>query len=165
MAVVVSDTSPLRVLDHLGHLDWLERLFDQVYLPPAVASELRGPPATFRPLDVDPYPFLHVIAPANSERVTELLSILDVGEAEAITLAEELSATAVLIDELTGREVARRLGFSVQGSLGILIEAKRRGWCSTVQPLLDCLQEQLRFFVSPALRETILRRAGEWPKP
>lgn len=77
MAIVVSDTSPLRALDHLGHLDWLERLFDQVYLPPAVA------------------------------------------------LAEELPATAILIDELAGREVARRLGFSVQGSLGILIESKR----------------------------------------
>jgi len=47
----------------------------------------------------------------------------------------------------------------------MLIEAKRRGWCSTLQPLLDRLQEELRFFVSPTLRETILRRAGEWPEP
>jgi predicted nucleic acid-binding protein len=52
MAVVVSNTSPLRALDHLGHIDWLEQLFDQVYLPPAVAAELREPPAAFRPLDV-----------------------------------------------------------------------------------------------------------------
>ena len=155
----------LRALDHLGHLGWLGRLFGQVYLPPAVASELREPPAAFRPLDVAQYHFLNVRGPKNSARVTELLSILDAGEAEAIALAEELPATEILIDELTGREVASRLGFSVQGSLGMLIEAKRRGWCSTVQPLLDRLQEGLRFFVSPALRETILRQAGESPEP
>ncbi|MBL7038032.1 MAG: DUF3368 domain-containing protein [Pirellulaceae bacterium] len=165
MAVVVSDTSPLRALDHLGHLDWLEELFDQVYLPPAVASESREPPAAFRPLDVNRYPFLHVLAPENAARVTELLSVLDAGEAEAMALAEELPANVILIDEQTGREVARRLGFSVQGSLGMLVEAKRRGWCSTIQPLLDRLQVELRFFVSPALRETILRRAGELPQP
>ena len=164
MAVVVSDTSPLRALDHLGHLDWLEELFGHVYLPPAVASELREPPAAFRQLDVAQCQFLSVRGPKNSARVTELLSILDAGEAEAIALAEELPATAILIDELAGREVASRLGFSVQGSLGILIEARRRGWCSAIEPMLDRLQEELRFFVSPALRETILRQAGESPK-
>ena len=79
-----------------------KKLFDQVYLPPAVASELREPPAAFRPLDVNLYPFLHVLGPENSARVTELLSVLDAGEAEAIALAEELSATVILIDELTG---------------------------------------------------------------
>ena len=38
MLVVVSDTSPIRALAHLGHLDILPRLFDTVVLPPAVAA-------------------------------------------------------------------------------------------------------------------------------
>ncbi len=49
MSVVVSDTSPLRALQYLGHLDWLHELFDHVFLPPAVAAELRRPPASYRP--------------------------------------------------------------------------------------------------------------------
>jgi len=40
MLVVVSDTSPIRALAHLGLLDLLQRLFDRIAIPPAVASEL-----------------------------------------------------------------------------------------------------------------------------
>ena len=136
-------------------------LFGTVYLPPAVASELRKPPTTFQALDLTAYPFIEVTAPQNDARVSELLSTLDAGEAEAIALAEEVSASVILIDELAGREMSGRLGFSVQGTLGLLLEGKRRGWCSAICPLLDRLQKELRFFVSPAVRESVLRRAGE----
>ena len=37
MPVVISDTSPLRALAHLGHMEWLQELFHQIRLPPAVA--------------------------------------------------------------------------------------------------------------------------------
>lgn len=134
MPVVVSDTSPLRVLAHLGHLGWLSDLFDQVFLPPAVAFELRQPPATFQPLEVSTWPYLQDRAPQNAARVAELLSVLDAGEAEAIALAEEVNAELVLIDELAGREVARRGGFTVVGTLGILLEAKQRGVCPSRFP-------------------------------
>ena len=72
MTVVVSDTSPIRALDHLGCLDWLRMLFGTVYLPPAVASELRKPPTAFQALDLTAYPFIQVIAPQNDARVNEL---------------------------------------------------------------------------------------------
>ncbi len=161
MPVVVSDTSPLRALAHLGHLEWLNDLFDQVFLPPAVAFELRQPPPAFQPLEVSTWPYLQVRAPHNAARVAELLSMLDAGEAEAIALAEELRAEVVLIDELAGREVARRSGFTVVGTLGILLEAKQRGVCPAVGPLVDRLRTELNFFVSSRLWQTILRQAGE----
>lgn len=161
MPVVVSDTSPLRALGHLGHLDWLAVLFDQVFLPPSVASELRRPPAALKPLEVSSYSYLQVRAPENVARVAELRAVLDAGEAEAIALAEELPADLILIDELAGREVASCAGFPVLGTLGILLQAKQRGVCQAVRPLLDRLQAELNFFVSSALRQTILRQAGE----
>ena len=43
MPVVVSDTSPLRALAHLGYMDWLETLFHRVLLPPTVVFELAHP--------------------------------------------------------------------------------------------------------------------------
>src|SRR5437667_9755425 len=113
MSVVISDTSPVRALAYLGHLDWLEQLFHQVVLPPAVAVELRNPPTGLQAVDVSTWPFLVVRAPGNADRVAELRAVLDVGEAEAIALAEELHAELVLIDELTGRDVGRQCGLPV----------------------------------------------------
>lgn len=89
------------------------------------------------------------------------MAVLDPGEAEAIALAEELRANVLLIDELAGREVASHGGFTVLGTLGILLEAKQRSLCPAVRPLLDRLRVELNFFVSPGLRQTILRQAGE----
>jgi uncharacterized protein len=87
--------------------------------------------------------------------------VVDPSEAEAIALAEVLRADAVLIDELAGREVAIRSRFTVVGTSGVLLEAKRLGLCTAAKPLLDRLQTELNFFVSSGLRRTILRQAGE----
>ncbi len=43
MAIVVSDTSPVRALAHLGRLDLLKTLFGEVLIPPAVLDELEQP--------------------------------------------------------------------------------------------------------------------------
>ncbi len=48
------------------------------------------------------------------------LENLDYGEREAILLAEELSADAILIDEKDGRREAARLGFITIGTLSVL---------------------------------------------
>jgi hypothetical protein len=161
MSIVVSDTSPLRALAHLGHVDWLEILFKRVLLPPAVAFELRHPPSAYRPIEVSDWAFLEVLAPTNVARVAELRSSLDVGEAEAIALAEEVEADIVLIDEMAGRETARIRGFTVLGTLGLLVRAKQSVLLPSVAPLIDRLRSELGFFISDELRQTILRRAGE----
>ena len=162
MPVVVSDTSPLRALAHLGHLGWLQELFQQVRLPPAVAFELGHPPSALAMVDVTAWPFLVVQPPSNSQRVSELRVLLDAGEAEALALAEELHADLILVDELAGREVARRCGFTVLGTLGILVRAKQQQMCPAVAPLLNRLQDELNFFVSPGLRRV---SSGKPEKP
>lgn len=88
MPVVISDTSPLRALAHLGHMDWLQELFHQIRLPPAVAAELRHPPPALAAVDVAAWHFLVVQPPSNLQRVSEFRSRLDAGEAEALALAE-----------------------------------------------------------------------------
>jgi predicted nucleic acid-binding protein len=107
------------------------------------------------------WPFLVVQSPHSAERVTEFRSRLDAGEAEALTLAEELRAELILVDELAGREVARQCGFNVLGTLGILLRAKQQHLCPAVAPLLGRLRYELNFFVSPQLHQAILRQAGE----
>src|SRR5262249_18163959 len=53
-----------------------------------------------------------------------LAASLDRGEAAAITLAELLHADTLLIDEKKGREIARRRGLRIQGTLGLLAGAR-----------------------------------------
>lgn len=162
-AIIVSDTSPIRALAHLECVPWLQQVFDgaEIVVPTAVAGELEQPPADLPVVDLSVWPFFSIRAPAGAERVAELQATLDLGEAQAIVLAEEIGAGAVLIDELAGREVAVEHGLTVVGTLGILLRAKRIGLCPELRPLLDRLQREIRFFVSPRLRRQVLNQAGE----
>jgi len=58
----------------------------------------------------------------------ELTGQLDPGEAEAIRLAQELRADALIMDERRGRRVAAGRGITVIGVLGMLRESYRRGF-------------------------------------
>ncbi len=159
--IVISDTSPLRALAAIGGLNWLNELFAEVIVPPEVARELLNPPGDLPPVDVRDLDWIAVETPANSHRVAELKRELDSGEAEAIALAEERHANWLLIDERAGREVAESLGLSVMGTMAIILKARDQQLCPAVRPLLNRLQQEFRFFISPHLRQQILEKAGE----
>lgn len=90
---------------------------------------------------------------------------LDEGESTVLSAAASAHA-GVLVDERKARrllladESLRRQISWVSGLLGLLLFAKRRGLVTQVQPLLDQLIAQ-RFYISPTLRNQILRHAGE----
>jgi predicted nucleic acid-binding protein len=69
-----------------------------------------------------PPAWLEVIAPHDIDRTLQL----GAGELEAISLALELRADAVLIDERKALGIARRLGLLVMGTIGLLELAARR---------------------------------------
>ena len=96
MSVVVSDTSPIRALGRLGRLELLGELYKEVFMPPAVLRELEAPISSLPPISVQGIPFLHIQVPANQTVVNDLKSSLDDGEAEAIALALEIGAGALL---------------------------------------------------------------------
>jgi len=161
LPVIVSDTSPIRALSHLGRIDLLRDLFGTVLVPPAVDEELRNPPTGLALVDVRQMGFISVRAPRDGVRVTELLRTLDPGESEALALALELGISVILIDESAGRAMALRLGLLPVGVLGTLVRAKQRGLIESVGPLIERIQGEIGFFVSQTLRTEILRRAGE----
>lgn len=94
MTVVVSDTSPIRALEFVDHLELLPILFGSVLLPPAVAAELARTGGRFRSIDVSQYAYLQTRPANDREQVRHLMSVLDRGEAEAIVLACEVAADA-----------------------------------------------------------------------
>jgi hypothetical protein len=80
MPVVISDTSPLRALAHLGHMQWLQELFHQIRLPPAVASELRHPPSALAAVDITGWHFLVIQSPSNVQRARNGVGSHSLGE-------------------------------------------------------------------------------------
>jgi uncharacterized protein len=161
LAVVVSDTSPIRALAHLGLVELLRDLFGDVLVPPAVESELRASPAGLPVVDLGQFPFIHVQAPLDQAKVQQFLQSLDPGESQALALALEVQADAILMDEAAGRAMAKQLGLQPVRVLGLLLRGKQRGLIASVVPLVDRLEAELGFFLSAAVRAEALRLAGE----
>lgn len=57
----------------------------------------------------------------NQLTVDVLAASVDMGEAEANTLAKELQADLLLIDDKAGRKIARSVDIPVTGTIGILL--------------------------------------------
>lgn len=160
--IVVSDTSPLRALSAIGRLDLIPAIFGEAFLPPAVMQELLVPVKHLPVFVADDFPFLVMRRPLDVQRVSELHLRLNSGEAEAISLALELRADAILIDERLGRREAEKLGLRAIGVLGILADAKHRGLVVSLTPLIAELRAKIGFRISAELLEMVLRDAGEF---
>ncbi len=163
MIVVVSDTSPIRALAHLGRVELLHDLFTALVVPPAVVHELSQPSSGGPAIDLKSYAFFQVEQPTDLNEVNRFRQSLDLGESEALALAEQLHAGILLMDEAAGRAAGEQLGFLVVGTCGVLLRAKQRGLVAELKPLLDDLINNLGFFVSRQLRSQVLAAAGESP--
>src|SRR4051812_838901 len=123
--LVIADSSPLIVLVNIGHIQVLPKLFGEVVIPPAVASEIAAParPQIIRDFAAAYPPWLRVQAPTAVQQIAHLHQ----GEREALSLALELHADLVLIDERKAyREaVARKL--NAVGTVRVLERAAAQG--------------------------------------
>jgi len=160
--IVVADTSVLINLCCVGQGHLFGQLFQEVVIPPEVATE-------FVRLAAHSSRFAGLTLPAGirQQSPSALLPAvraatgLDSGEASALSLAVEIHADAVLIDERRGYEVAVQLGLRTLGILGILLRGKTAGFLPAVKPVLDALQRDAGFWLSEPLRKQVLATAGE----
>lgn len=160
--IVVSNTSPITNLAAIGQLDLLRQLYEHILILQAVYGELttgggQQPGAT----EVRTLAWIETRAVKDRTLVAALRGELDEGEAEAITLAKELVADLLLLDERRGRAVASRLTLRFVGVLGTVIEAKQKGPLLAVKPVLDDLVTKAGFWISPQLYTRILQATGE----
>ncbi|MBI2848812.1 MAG: DUF3368 domain-containing protein [Chloroflexi bacterium] len=160
--IVVSNTSPLTNLAAIGQPELLRRLFGTVFIPEAVLEELcLAGLEGLEDKESPKLPWLETHSVSNRTLVQSLLLELDKGEAEAIALAVELKADLLLLDERLARRVASRLGLRFVGLLGLLLEAKHRGFIVGVKPVLDALTAKAGFWVGRELYARVLEAAGE----
>lgn len=135
--IVVADSSPLRYLILIDRIDLLPTLFGSIIVPPAVVAELTH---SLTPVRVQAWmrslpSWARVQSPKTQLR--DLPETLGKGEREAIALAQELRADALLADDEQARQESLRRNIPVQGTLGILNLAAEHG-------LVDDLAEALR---------------------
>jgi predicted nucleic acid-binding protein len=98
-ATIISDTSCLILLDTIDELNLLEALFGQVLTTQTVADEFgKTLPEWIR-----------IKNPKDPVNQFVLETSLDKGEASAIALALEQTDCLLIIDELKGRRLAKRL--------------------------------------------------------
>jgi uncharacterized protein len=155
--LIVSDTSPIRGLQALALIHVLKPLYEQVLVPPAVHLELTRARVSVPPVDFSLYGFIEVRAPI----AVRSFPRLGPGESEAISLALELGASTLLIDEVGARRVVQSHGIRPVGVLGVLVEAKQRGLVARVAPLIEQLRERISFRVSEGVIARVLSEAGE----
>ncbi len=160
--LVVSDTSVLLNLCRVSAEDLLPELFHEVWIPPAVAGEFSRL-ATSRPrFEGLVLPgWVRIAPPVVVAAEVRACADLDSGETEALSLALELHADAVLIDEAAGRRAANMLKVPFVGIAGILLRAKRQGLIPAVHPVLARLREEAGFWLHPRFEAEVLRLAGE----
>ncbi len=122
--VVISDASPLIGLARVNGIGWLKELFGEVLIPAVVADELITAPLEAGWLQI-------AAAIPDGPHLPDL----DEGEAASIRLALGYRGPALpLIDERSGRGVARDLGLSIAGTASVIGLARRTAALRRKQP-------------------------------
>ena len=161
--LVLSDASPIIALSLIDRLDLLAGLFGAITITETVRAEVLPPGSK---------PGVSGIAAAiEAERIRVVADPLPdppwpfLDEGEATTLRAALNAASksralVLIDERAGRALAHELGLAHTGTVGVIVQAKRRGMIASSRAFFEALLAH-EFRVSAAMIRAALEQTGE----
>lgn len=148
--VIIADTSCLILLDKIGELQVLRKLFGKIAITKEIVEEFGGElPEWFE-----------IGYPANTTYQKILEASLDKGEASAIAFALEQINCLLIIDDLKGRKFAEQFGLKITGTLGILIDAKLSGHLESVKAVLQKIKAT-NFRLTEELERRTLAKSGE----
>jgi predicted nucleic acid-binding protein len=147
---IISDTSCLILLDKIDEIHLLKKLFGSIITTPEVADEFGLP-----------LPSWVQVRNATDEKYQLFVEkSVDKGEASAIALAVELRDCLLIIDDLKGRKFAQKIGLTIIGTVGIIVDAKLNGIIPSVKPLLSKIK-QTNFRITEKVEAIILKKAQE----
>lgn len=162
MARAAVDSSTPIHLARIGRVPLLDELFDAVLLPSAVWDEVvvqgDGLPGAKEMRSARQDGWMAVVDIEDPDTVDRAGGALDPGEAEAIALALQEDADALVLDEAAARRAARERGLPTTGTVGLLLAGYRRGHVDDLEQELEDLRET-GFWIGDRLVREILRRA------
>lgn len=147
---VIADASVLIIFDKIDHLDLLRKIYQQIYTTPEIAFEFKKPLPDWIVLE----------SPIDKKYQNFIATLVDEGEASALTFAIEREDTLLILDDLKARKLAKSLNLKFTGTLGVINRAKSEGVISEIKPLLDKIQAT-DFRVSEKIISELLHRNGE----
>ncbi len=156
--IVVSDTTPLNYLILIGSVEVLPAIFGRVYAPSAVIAELSHSrsPQVVRTWASSTPEWLTVQDPSRLDASLKL----DAGETSAISLALELKADRVLIDERKGYKAVLQRGLKPASTLGVIEEASYRGLLD-FEIAIERLEKETTFHISEEVLEEFKRQVRQ----
>ncbi len=160
--IVIADTTPINYLVLIDRVEILSQLYGRVLIPPAVWEEFQRPetPEAVRAWIGRRPAWLEI---RGAERSPEpALGNLGAGEREAITLAEELHADRLILDDHAARRVATQRKLTVIGTLGVLAEAGERGLMDFAEAIARL--QVTTFYVSPEVLAPLIQRYHNKPQ-
>jgi len=153
--------SPIVFLYRIGALEWLPKLFDEIWMPSVVLDDLLQ--ARFIGYDVpSPFnlPWVQYEDPQLTVPAAWLSLDLSSGEVAAMSLAFENRDCIVLLDEPMGRRASGLIGLKCWGTLKVLLEAKKQGLIGSIAPYVERLGKA-GIWITIETHQRILRLAGE----
>ena len=148
--IVIADTSCFILLDKIGELELLKRLFDEITTTEEIAREFGK----------EPPEWIKVESVRDRKYQTALALEVDEGEASAIALSTEKVDALLILDDLQARKLAEKLGLRYTGTLGIIARARKEGVIESVKPIIEKIRDT-NFRFSEEVFTAIIRTAGE----
>jgi predicted nucleic acid-binding protein len=159
MLKVVSNTTPILSLLKIKKLNILKDLYGEVIIPNAVFLEFETGINKPYYTDISKLEWVDIRKIKNIPAKTTYKN-LGKGESEVLTLAKEINADLIIMDELTGRQFAKQLDIKLTGTIGILLKAKEVGLVGSIKQLLVELIDK-GTWIHPSLFEKATELAGE----
>ena len=159
--LIINTTPIIALIAATGSLDMLPLLYHRVWVPFEVCREIEAGGADgFASAEFTRADWLHKQNQAVSVSLL-LQNSLDTGEAAVIQLALQQGISLVAIDETVGRRFARLSGLTVTGSIGILLQAKKRGYSLSMLEAVRRMRQR-GIWLGDKVVEFALREAGEY---
>jgi predicted nucleic acid-binding protein len=158
--IAVCDMGPLHYLVLIGCDHILPRIFDRVITARIVIEqEMAGPhtPEPVRRWAADAPRWLEILEPQQVEAIPSLgkHGVRGDGDRAIISLARELGAQVLVMDDVKARREAKKRGINSLWMLELLDEAAERGLIGDLSARLDHLKRRTSFYVGEKARAVI----------
>ena len=147
---IIADASCFILLNKIGELEILHKVFGQIITTSFIKTEFGGE-----------LPGWIIIKDPKDKKYQQLLETdVDKGEASGMALALELENALLVVDDLKARKLSEKPGIDYTGTFGIILYARKTGVIVSVTPILHKIR-QTNFRLSDSLVNEILKMAGE----